>query len=282
MLEWIFNDRNIAEFIIISVATLVLAYVVDWFFGRFLKNAALILRNDPSKYRFIRHFLRAIIYIAGFGWAISEVPYLKTLSSSFIAGAGVLAVALGLASQQALSNIVAGLFIIIFKPFRINDRLKINKDTLLQGIVEDITLRHTVIRDFENRRIVIPNAVMSQEIIINSDLAEDKIIKYIEINISFEADIDHAKAIMRDEIQKHPFQIDPRDSDAISENEPEIPVRVIAIGEYFLTLRAWACAQNSPNAFILYCDLLESIKKRFDKEGIKFPYPNREISINGK
>jgi small conductance mechanosensitive channel len=273
----ILTDKNTLEFISIAAATLFLGYVVDWFFNRFIKKSAMIMNSDPTKYRFVRHFLRAIIYITGFGWAVSEVPYLKSLSSSLLAGAGVLAVAVGLASQQALSNIVAGLFIIIFKPFRINDRLKINKDNQLQGTVEDITLRHTVIRDFENRRIVIPNSVISQEILTNADLGEDKIIKYIELNISFNADIDKVRAIMQEEIGRHHLQIDPRSEEEIAANEPQVPVKVIAIGDYFITIRGWACAKNAQEGFNLYCDLLEIIKKRFDKEGIELPYPQREV-----
>lgn len=281
MIYQLLQDRNMHEFIVIILGTYLSAWVIDWFFGRFLVRSAKILNsNDPTKYRFLRHFLRAIIYITGLGWAVSEVPYLKTLSSSLLAGAGVLAVAVGLASQQALSNIVAGLFIIMFKPFRINDRLKLNKDNLLQGVVEDITLRHTVIRDFENRRIVVPNSVISQEIIINADLADDKIIKYIEFNVSLTANIELAKEIMRDEVSKHEFQLDPRSEEEIKHGTPEIPVRMVAIGEYFVTLRAWACAKNASNAFEMYCDLLESIKKRFDSEGVEIPVPQRNIHNN--
>jgi small conductance mechanosensitive channel len=277
MFDYLLNHQNTLEFIFISIGTLVAGYIVDWFFNRFIKKSARLLNSDPSKYLFVRHFLRALIYIIGFAWAISEVPYLKTLSSSLLAGAGVLAVAMGLASQQALSNIVAGLFIIIFKPFRINDRLKINKDHVLQGVVEDITLRHTVIRDFENRRIVIPNAVISQEILINADLGEDKIIKYIEFPISFKADIDFVKQIMREEILKHPLHIDPRSEEETEKGEAEVNVRIIALGEYYMTIRAWACAKNAVEGFVLYCDLLENIKKRFDTEGVELPYPKREI-----
>jgi small conductance mechanosensitive channel len=277
MFEIFFKDKDIFHFVIIVGCTFALGYIIDIFFNRFLKKSAKLLNNDPTKYRFLRHFLRALIYIVGFAWAISQVPYLKTLSDSLLAGAGVLALAVGLASQQAFSNIVAGLFIIIFKPFRINDRLKINKDNMLQGVVEDITLRHTVIRDFENRRIVVPNAVISQEILTNADLGQDKIIKYIEVNISFSSDIDLVKKIMREEILNHPMQIDGRSEEEIASGEEIVNVRVIAIGEYFMTIRAWACAKNATDGFIMYCDLLESIKKRFDVEKITLPYPNREV-----
>lgn len=272
------SDKNIIEFVVISIGTIIVAYGIDLTFNRFLIKSAQVLHNDPTKYKFLRHFIRAIIYTTGFAWAISEVPYLKTLSSSLLAGAGVLAVAVGFASQQALSNIVSGLFIIMFKPFRINDRLKLNKDNLLQGVVEDITLRHTVIRDFENRRIVVPNSVISQEIIINADLAEDKIIKYVEINISLDADIAKAKSIMREEVLKHPSFVDPRTEEEIKKGDQAVPVRVIAIGEYFVTIRAWACAKNASSAFEMYCDLLEAIKYRFDNENIQIPVPQRVVS----
>lgn len=271
------QDWNIIEFAVISGCTLILAYTIDVFFNRFLVKSARLMNNDPTKYKFLRHFLRAVIYITGFAWAISEVPYLKSVSSSLLAGAGVLAVAVGFASQQALSNIVSGLFIIIFKPFRINDRLKLNKDHMLQGVVEDITLRHTVIRDQENRRIIVPNAVISQEIIINADFADDKIIKHVEINVSLTADIQKAKAIMREEVLAHPLQVDPRSEEEKAKGHEKVPVKVIALGEYFVTIRVWSCARNATDAFDMYCDLLESIKLRFDREGVEIPIPQRNI-----
>ncbi len=273
----ILQDWNIIEFAVISGCTLILAYTIDVFFNRFLVKSARLMNNDPTKYKFLRHFLRAVIYITGFAWAISEVPYLKSVSSSLLAGAGVLAVAVGFASQQALSNIVSGLFIIIFKPFRINDRLKLNKDHMLQGVVEDITLRHTVIRDQENRRIIVPNAVISQEIIINADFADDKIIKHVEINVSLTADIQKAKAIMREEVLAHPLQVDPRSEEEKAKGHEKVPVKVIALGEYFVTIRVWSCARNATDAFDMYCDLLESIKLRFDREGVEIPIPQRNI-----
>jgi len=102
------------------------------------------------------------------------MPNLRALASSFLAGAGILAVAVGFASQHALGNIISGVFIVIFKPFRVTDRVKLRE---LTGVVEDITLRHTIIRDFENKRIIIPNFLISEEIIVNSNFEDDRICK---------------------------------------------------------------------------------------------------------
>jgi small-conductance mechanosensitive channel len=232
------------------------------------------MKNDPTNYLFMRHATVGILYIVGFSIAIYMVPSLRTLASSLLAGAGILAVAIGFASQHALSNIISGVFIVIFKPFRINDRLKIRE---LQGIVEDITLRHTVIRDFENKRILIPNAVISDEIIINSDFADDKICRWIEVGISFDSNIDLAKEIMRDEVMKHPLHIDVRSPEQVEKGDPEVPVRVLLLGESSVNLRAWAWAKDSPDGFVMSCDLYESIKKRFDREGIEIPFPHRTL-----
>lgn len=267
---------HITQFIVISLGTVAVGYFFDRYMAKFFRKSSLIMKNDPTSYKFLRHFMRAIIHIVGFSWAISEVPSLKTLSNSLMASAGILAVAIGFASQQAFSNIISGLFIVIFKPFRVNDRLKIVRENL-SGVVEDITLRHTIIRDFENKRIIIPNAVISNEILINSDFAEDRIIKYIEMNVANSSDIDFVKKVMREEVLKHPLHIDPRTEEEIAKGQPEVPVRVIAVGEYFITIRAWACTQNVTDAFELGCDLLESIKKRFDAEGVGMPIPSRQI-----
>lgn len=131
-----------------------------------------------------------------------------------------------------------------------------------------------MIRDFENRRILIPNELISDEVIINSDLADQDICTRIDIPISFDSDIDLAKALIADEIQKHPLHIDTRTPEKVKEGEPEVPVRLLSIGEYSLMLRAWVWTENASQGFYLKCDILEAVKKRFDKEGVVIPYPH--------
>lgn len=265
---------NIALFITIIVATVIVAYIVKKFFHRLIQKNSFLLTSDPTNYKFLSHVSSAVIYIIGFSIAIYMIPSLRALASSMLAGAGIVAVAVGFASQHALSNIISGVFIVIFKPFRVNDRLVVRGMT---GIVEDITLRHTVIRDFENKRILIPNTVISDEIIINSDFTEDKICKWVDMSIGFDADLDLAKKIMQEEVMAHPLHVDPRTPEEKENNNPEVIVRVLMITENAVNLRAWAWAKNASDAFVLNCDILESTKKRFDQEGIEIPHPYRTI-----
>ncbi|MEM1321961.1 MAG: mechanosensitive ion channel family protein [Bacteroidota bacterium] len=268
------NLFNIGIFVGIIIVTILLAFLINRFFLRLIRRSTQEMSTDPTNYVFLRHAVTALVYIFGFSVAIYTMPNLRALASSLLAGAGILAVAVGFASQHALSNIISGVFIVIFKPFRVNDHLQVRQ---LNGIVEDITLRHTVIRDFENKRILIPNAIISDEVIINADFVEDKICKWIDINISYDSDIDKARAIIQEEVEQHPLLIDARTEEQISDGLPKVIVRVITLGEYAISLRAWAWAKDSADGFVLSCDLYESIKKRFDKEGVEIPFPHRTL-----
>lgn len=268
------NLGSIASFAGIIVGTIIVAYLVNRFFNRLIRKSTADMRNDPTNYQFLKHAIVAVIYLVGISLAIYALPSLRALASSLLAGAGILAVAVGFASQHALSNIISGVFIIIFKPFRVNDRINVRE---FGGVVEDITLRHTVIRNFENRRILIPNSVISNEVVTNSDFGDEKICKWIDIGISYDSDVDLARKLMREEVMAHPLLVDPRTPAQIDAGEVQVPVRVIMLGDSSVNLRAWAWAKDNADAFAMGCDLFESIKKRFDQEGVEIPFPHRTL-----
>ncbi len=268
---------NILIFVSIVFATFVVGMLANKGLSKIVRKSTMDMTTDPTNHRFLKHIILASIYLIGFAIAIYVMPSLRALAGSLLAGAGILAVAVGFAAQHALGNVVSGIFIVIFKPFRINDRLALQSH---QGIVEDITLRHTVIRNFENRRIIIPNSVISNEIIVNADFGDDRIVRWIDFNISHRSDIDIAKSIMSEEVIAHPLHIDPRTPEEVLAGLPEVEVRVVGILESSVSLRAWAWANDAPSAFEMGCDLLESIKKRIDAtEKVEIPYPHRTVYI---
>lgn len=243
---------------------------------------AMIKRNleaednaDITNLVFFKRSVIVLIYLTGTSFAIYMIPQLRVIATSLLAGAGLFAIAIGFASQAALANVIGGLFIVMFKPYKIGDRIQVRTDLI--GVVEDINLRHTVIRNFENKRIIIPNSVISNEVVVNSNYEDNKICKWIDIGISYDSDVDLAKEIMKDEVLKHPLSVDNRTEEQIEEGEEIVPVRVIMMGDSSVNLRAWSWAENPPDAFVMGCDLIESIKKRFDKEGIEIPFPYRTL-----
>lgn len=261
--------------VLILLATIVTAIISRKIFNSAIRKTGEADGSDLTNLKFLNRGVTVLIYLTGISFAIYMIPQLRVIATSLLAGAGLFAIAIGFASQQALANIIGGVFIVMFKPYKINDRLSIRVD--LNGIVEDINLRHTVIRNFENKRIIIPNSVISNEILINSNYGDSKIIKWIDVGISYDSDIDLAKQIMREEVLAHPNSIDGRTEAQIEQGNDIVPVRVLTLGDFSVTLRAWATAIDPPSAFIMGCDLLESIKKRFDAEGIEIPFPYRTI-----
>lgn len=255
--------------------TVVVSIITTKLFNKAIERSEEGDSSELTNLKFLKRGIIVLIYTTGIGISIYMIPQLRVIANTIFAGAGLLAIALGFASQQALSNIIGGIFIVIFKPYKINDRLEIR--STLSGVVEDINLRHTVIRSFENKRIIIPNSVISDEILVNSNYQDDTIVKWIDMGISYDSDIDLARKIMQEEVEAHPLFVDARTPEQIENNEPKVMVRVITLGDSSVNLRAWAMAADPPNAFILGCDLLESIKKRFDREGIEIPFPHRTI-----
>lgn len=281
MIDWLnhFYENKLsdyAEFLGILLGTFVVGYTFNKVFRRFILKSTIIMQNDPTNYQFLRHFLAALIYIVGISLAIYSVPSMRTIANSMLAGAGILAVAVGFASQQTLSNIISGIFIVVFKPFRVNDRLKIRET--LNGIVEDITLRHTVIRDFENRRIIVPNTLMGNEIIINSDFEDDRICNWLEIQLEHGTNIDLAKDILEKTAIIHPLSLDNRSPEEFDDDSPTVKVKIVQINPIGITIRAWIWTANSAKGFELKCDLYDTIYKKYTEEGISFSKLNPSLS----
>ncbi len=243
--------------------------------GLFIKRQSLKVNVDPTNFSFLKNSISFIIYTAGLIAIFYITPPLNSVAKALFASAGILAAIIGFASQKAFSNIISGIFILIFRPFRVKDVIEVG--ALNKGVVEEITLRHTIIRNYENRRIIIPNSIISEETIINSNIIEEKIKKFIEFDVSYESDLDLAKQIIKEEAENHPLLMDNRSEEDKSNDVPKVVIRVIRLGEYSITIRAYVWAKNNDDAFVIACDMNESVKKRFDATGIEIPYPHRTI-----
>jgi small conductance mechanosensitive channel len=270
-------DHILFAIIVLTIAVIV-GRLLRYIIGRGVRGAVRKLKIvDATKYNFLKNAVEFIVYIIAMIVIFDSIPTLKTYGTALFAGAGVLAAIVGFASQSAFSNIVSGVFIVIFKPFSVGDRVKVG--SLYQGDVEDITLRHTIIKDFENRRIVIPNSVMNNETIVNSTITDEKICMFVELGITFESDVERAMYLMQEEALRHPDCIDNRSAEEKSNDLPQVEVRLISFTDSAQVLRASVWAKDPSMGFNLKCDLLKSIKARFDKEGIELAYPHRSIYV---
>lgn len=259
---------------IVLIMAAVLSRILRLLLNKFFHTASEIIHVDPTKYNFIKNAVSFIIFIAAAIIIFYKIPSLRDYGVTLFAGAGVLAAIVGFASQSAFANIIGGIFIVVFKPFRVGDLINVAQNT---GRVEDITLRHTVIRNFENRRIIIPNNRISEETIVNSSIVEELICVFFEIGISYDSDIDLAMKIIREEAMAHPSLVDNRTPEELEAGEPVVRVRVIGFGDSSVNLRAWIWAANPVDGFLMKCDLNKSVKERFDAADVEIPFPYRTL-----
>lgn len=202
---------------IVSVITIVIASSVHIWFKKSIERK-MKDKEDPTTFKFLRYIAVFAVYTIGILIALLAFPSLKGVAQTALGGAGVLALIAGVASQEALANLVGGVFIISFKPFKIGDIIKVT-DTMV-GTVVDITMRHTVLRNFDNKMIVIPNAMINKEKLTNYDLFDLKICDRIEFHISYESDLTLAKKIMREVCEAHPLILDNRSALDILDEKP--------------------------------------------------------------
>lgn len=257
--------KIIVTYLLIRIATALVKHFIRKATKR--ENHAL----DRTTGNYLQQILVIAIYVIGVSAIIGNIPGLEKIGSSILASAGILTAAVALASQEALSNFIGGVFIVIGKPFKLGDFIDV--DGVAAGTVIEITLRHTVIRNAENRMILIPNSKINSSTITNSTIGDPATCAFIEVGVSYNDDLTKAMEVMRDEVMQHPNLIDRRSEAEKEAGEPQVKVKVMALGDSSITLRAWAWAATSGDAATMRFDLYKSIKERFDKEGIEIPYP---------
>jgi small-conductance mechanosensitive channel len=180
-----------------------------------------------------------------------------------IAAAATLAI--GFALQGVIKNFAAGIFIFTDRPFRIGDWIEWDGNA---GIVEDISLRVTRVRTFDNELLTVPNGDLMDGVIKNP-VAKDKLRVKFVFGIGYDDDIPEATEIIIEEAQKHDEILD----------EPAPSVRLTELGDSSVGLqsRIWISDPNRADFVKTRGEYVEAVKRRFDEEDINIPYPNRTI-----
>lgn len=235
--------------------------------------------SDGIHDRFFSNVIVGIIWVIGIFAAMSCVPGMNNMARGLLAGSGIVAVIAGLAAQDSFGNLFSGMFITLFQPFQIGDRVRLVSQDIT-GFVEDITLRHTVIRTFVNSRVIVPNAVMGNAIIENSNFTTTVASSFLDICISYESDVKLAMQLMQKEISEHELFLDQRSPEDIALDKPKVTVLVRALSENGVELRAMVWTKTVDDNFTACSDLRYRIMKDFRENGIEIPY-RRMVVIDG-
>ena len=185
------------------------------------------------------------------------------LSLATIAAAATIAI--GFAMQSVLSNFVSGVFIFTEKPFRIGDWIEWDEHS---GIVEDISLRVTRVRTFDNELLTVPNSVLADGVVKNP-VAKDTLRQKFDFGIGYDDDIGEATGIIVEEAKNHPEIMD----------DPAPTVRLTELGDSDVGLqsRFWIADPSRADFVRIRGEYVTRVKERFDEVGIDMPYPYRQL-----
>ena len=184
--------------------------------------------------------------------------------ASLVTIVGSCAVAIGLALQGGLSNIAGGLMILIFKPFKVGDFIATSEYT---GTVKAITIFYTVITTIDNKAIHMPNGNLSNSNIINYSANKERRVD-IDLSVAYSSNIDKVKEVINKIVDNHEL--------ILQDKEKFIRLNKHAESALIFTLRVWV---KTEDYWTVYFDLMETIKKEFDKNNIEIPFNQLDVHM---
>jgi small conductance mechanosensitive channel len=238
-----------------------------WLVGTLLKKSVQrLLAHDKHEHvdrmaiKFIAKLVRYGVYAFAFAAYAHFVPALSGLGAASLTSIGMISLIVGFAAQNTLGNLIAGISLLLYRPFKLGDRLQVTAPTGLEtGIVESLTLGYTLLKTDDNRRVVVPNSLIASQTAINLTTTDPRVICSVLVGISRCADIDKARAILLELAGKHP----------LAKQVCGCPLTQLGSPGIILSLDAWCADSLAANTF--RCDLLEQVVKRFALAGIVMP-----------
>ena len=250
--------------IIAAVLVLFIGSKVIKFFKKWIKTSPKLDKIDFGVRAFLSSFLGITLYVILF---ISIAMILGIPTTSFITALASCGVAIGLALQGALGNLAGGIMILIFKPFKVGDYITTSS---VSGTVSNITIMYTMLTTPDNKIITIPNGTLTNSVIENYSSSDTRRVDLV-FAAGYDCDIDKVKSILLDVANSHDKVLkDPTPFARLSKHSDSCL-------EY--TVRVWC---NAADYWDVNFDLIETVKKEFDANGISIPYPQMDIHIENK
>ncbi len=220
--------------------------------------------GDPHAIATAKRISAYIIYTLG---AIGILGVLGVPFTALGTVVGLLGLGISFALKDMIANFISGLFILIQRPFKIGDQIKVDGE---EGTVQDIQIRATSIRTYDGREVIVPNSKLYSGTVVNNtsyDLRRYEII----VGISYDDDIEKAKELAMDTLEEaEKTEEDP---------EPQVLVNELGGSSVNLKLRGWTKPSKS-NMVQSASEVTQLVKQKFDSEGIDIPYPIRTVYMN--
>ncbi|MDF1821077.1 MAG: mechanosensitive ion channel [Alcanivoracaceae bacterium] len=247
--------------LLLAIATLIIGF---WLIRRITRGLGRLLglrSVEETLTRFLVSFLDMLLKVM---LIISVAGMVGVETTSFIAMLGAIGLGVGMALQGSLGNLAGGILILFFKPYRVGDVIEVQGHT---GKVREIHIFNTIMVNYQNEKIVIPNGSISNGSIKNLFSEPTRRIDIV-FGISYGDDIRYAKQVLQKVIDAEPRILKEPASNVLISGHADSAIEI--------TTRTWV---NSEDYWDVYFALYEQVKLAFDEAGITIPFPQRDVHL---
>jgi small-conductance mechanosensitive channel len=258
----LFDRDTLHGAVLVGLAVAIGAWLVGRIVGLAVQrvlNRPQHIPSDPTAIRFMGQLAKLVVYVFALLTYAHLIPALNKLGTAWLASVGVVSVVVGLAAQNTLGNLIAGISLLLYRPFNLGDRLQVAAPTGLEtGVVERLDLGYTVLRTADERHVVIPNSLMASQTSVNlTSGATGRLLCSVSFNLGPDTDVERARKILKElaaEFSK-------------AGQFAGCPVTAISNTSVTLTLQVWCDGFKA--MMDLKNNLLEAARKRFKAEGLE-------------
>ncbi|ATF17220.1 mechanosensitive ion channel family protein [Phaeobacter gallaeciensis] len=268
----IYNGKSLADLVtleflaqamgsVLAAIVILLAgfIVASWVKRRIVQIGDSHASLDVTLFHFLGNLARYVILAFALLFVLNTFGVETT---SIIAAIGAAGLAIGLAMQGALSNVAAGIMLILFRPFKLGDFIEVNDE---MGTVKEITLNNTVIASLSNLKVIIPNSEVWGNTITNYSEFDTRRAEWT-FGVGYGANLARAEQVIRDTIMS--------DSRSHAEPDPFIQVNNLNSSSVDFLVRVWV---DAAEYFQYQADMKRRVKEALDEAGIDIPFPTRTL-----
>jgi small conductance mechanosensitive channel len=252
---------DLAINIAIAIAIFYVGKMIVGFIVRGLRKVMQQREVDQTLESFVCNFVRIALMVVVVVAAIGQIGIQTT---SFIAIFGAAGLAVGLALQGSLSNFAAGVLIVMFRPYKVGDFIEAAG---ISGVVEQVQILTTVLKTGDNKQIIVPNGQIMDSIITNYSANDTRRVDMV-VGVSYDDDLDKVHKTLKELVDAEERILD--------DPAPTIAVSELGDSSVNFVVRPWV---RTADYWGVKFDLTEAIKKRFDHEGISFPFPQQDVHL---
>ncbi|MDP9768557.1 MULTISPECIES: small-conductance mechanosensitive channel MscS [Kosakonia] len=263
--SWLVNNQALLLSYAVNIVAAIAIIIVGMIVARVISNAINRVMRARHIDATVADFLSALVRYGIIAFTlIAALGRVGVQTASVIAVLGAAGLAIGLALQGSLSNLAAGVLLVTFRPFRSGEYVDLGG---VAGTVLQVQIFSTTLRTPDGRIIVIPNGKIIAGNIINFSREPVRRNELI-IGVAYDSDIDQVKRILNEIIQA--------DDRIIKDREMTVRLNELGASSINFVVRIWSKSSDLQN---VYWDVLETIKRRFDEEGISFPFPQMDVNL---